>query len=113
MHDDVPAIVSGKLALRYAGREIEAMKKVAKAAHDRSLADFRQHVAENSDILAADPVIQAHLDSLYDQMLEQNLLRIIEPYSKVEVSSSLVAPTCSLDDGSEDCKRTRRDWRRS
>jgi 26S proteasome regulatory subunit N6 len=85
MHDDVPAIVSGKLALRYAGREIEAMKKVAKAAHDRSLADFRQHVAENSDILAADPVIQAHLDSLYDQMLEQNLLRIIEPYSKVEI----------------------------
>ena len=85
MHDDVPAIVSGKLALRYAGQEIEAMKKVAKAAHDRSLADFRRYVSENRDVLEADPVIHAHLDSLYDQMLEQNLLRIIEPYSKVEV----------------------------
>jgi 26S proteasome regulatory subunit N6 len=87
MHDDVPAIVSGKLALRYAGQEIEAMKKVARAAHDRSLADFRRHVAENRGVLDADPVIHAHLDSLYDQMLEQNLLRIIEPYSKVEVSA--------------------------
>ncbi|CAG0915012.1 unnamed protein product [Notodromas monacha] len=85
-HDDVPSIVSGKLALRYAGKEIEAMKRVAKAAHDRSLADFRVAVTENSDELEKDPVIHAHLDSLYDQMLEQNLLRIVEPYSRVEIS---------------------------
>merc|ERR1712071_695957 len=35
--------------------------------------------------LVQDP-IKAHLESLYDTMLEQNLCRIIEPYSRVQVS---------------------------
>jgi 26S proteasome regulatory subunit N6 len=42
--------------------------------------------------LVDDPIINAHLKSLYDSMLEQNLCRIIEPYSRVQVShiSSLI-----------------------
>lgn len=30
-------------------------------------------------------ILQTHLDSLYDTLLEQNLLRIIEPFSRVQV----------------------------
>ena len=33
--DEVTSIVSGKLALRYAGQEINAMKSIAKAAANR------------------------------------------------------------------------------
>ncbi|KAJ3529337.1 hypothetical protein NMY22_g9039 [Coprinellus aureogranulatus] len=35
--------------------------------------------------LSSDPTIRSHLASLYDNLLEQNLLRIIEPYSTVEI----------------------------
>ncbi|KAF5311182.1 hypothetical protein D9611_013056 [Ephemerocybe angulata] len=35
--------------------------------------------------LSSDPTIRSHLASLYDNLLEQNLLRIIEPYSVAEI----------------------------
>lgn len=40
--EDVQSIVMGKLALRYAGPQVEAMKSVAKASHRRSLAEFQE-----------------------------------------------------------------------
>ena len=36
--------------------------------------------------LADDPIVNAHLKTLYDNLLEQNLCRIIEPFSRVQVS---------------------------
>jgi 26S proteasome regulatory subunit N6 len=35
--------------------------------------------------LSSDPTIRSHLAALYDTLLEQNFLRIIEPYSTVEI----------------------------
>jgi len=35
--------------------------------------------------LSLDETIRTHLAALYDTLLEQNLLRIVEPYSTVEV----------------------------
>ncbi|XP_003741101.2 26S proteasome non-ATPase regulatory subunit 11 [Galendromus occidentalis] len=83
--EDVQAIIIGKLALRYAGTEIEAMKAVADASQSRSLADFQKALSQYKKELVDDPIIAAHLETLYDQMLEQNLCRIIEPYSRVQV----------------------------
>lgn len=107
--DDVNQIVSGKLvsfvflelfffnllnllnfsfenkAITYSGRDIDAMKAVAQASHKRSLADFQQALKEYRKELEEDVIVKAHLGTLYDTMLEQNLCRIIEPYSRVEV----------------------------
>ena len=38
--------------------------------------------------LEDDPIVSTHLKTLYDNLLEQNLCRIIEPFSKVQVNSS-------------------------
>ncbi|KAJ1527962.1 hypothetical protein ONE63_007895 [Megalurothrips usitatus] len=83
--EDVQQIVSGKLAIKYAGKDIEAMKAVAQASHKRSLADFQQALKMYRSELEEDVIVRAHLGTLYDNMLEQNLCRIIEPYSRVEV----------------------------
>merc|ERR1719293_390553 len=83
--DEVTNLVSGKLALRHSGPELEAMKAVALSAKNRSLADFQKAVKTFKTQLEDDLIVGKHLDSLYSSMLEQNLCRIIEPYSKVQV----------------------------
>lgn len=83
--EDVQQIISGKLALKYEGKDIEAMKSVAQASHKRSLADFQQTLKSFKKELEEDVIVRAHLGTLYDNMLEQNLCRIIEPYSRVQV----------------------------
>nr|ACB59075.1 Rpn6-PB-like protein [Stratiomys singularior] len=84
--EDVNQIVSGKLAITYSGRDIDAMKSVAQAYHQRSLAAFQDTLKEYRKELEEDAIVKAHLGTLYDTMLEQNLCRIIEPYSRVQVS---------------------------
>ena len=41
------SIVSGKLALRYSGPDVEAMKSIAQASQKRSLADFQKVIKMN------------------------------------------------------------------
>ncbi|PKU28336.1 hypothetical protein llap_21360 [Limosa lapponica baueri] len=69
--EDVQALVSGKLALRYAGRQ--------------ALTDYKVELRD-------DPIINTHLAKLYDNLLEQNLIRVIEPFSRVQIEhiSSLI-----------------------
>lgn len=83
--EDVQSIMSGKLAVKYAGRDLDAMRAVAEASHRRSLADFQTAVKQYRQELEDDVIVRAHLGSLYDAMLEQNLCRLVEPYSRVQV----------------------------
>eukprot|EP00602_Paraphysomonas_sp_CaronLab_P012908 CAMPEP_0185040226 /NCGR_PEP_ID=MMETSP1103-20130426/38029_1 /TAXON_ID=36769 /ORGANISM="Paraphysomonas bandaiensis, Strain Caron Lab Isolate" /LENGTH=473 /DNA_ID=CAMNT_0027579435 /DNA_START=20 /DNA_END=1441 /DNA_ORIENTATION=- len=86
---EVPTILSGKHGLKYSGSnnaDLEAMTAVADAAKKRSLEDFEETVVKYSALLKSDDLISHHLDLLYDQMLESNLLKIIHPFSCVEIS---------------------------
>lgn len=46
--DEVAQVLSGKLALRYTSPSIDALRAVAKARENRSLADFEAAVASFS-----------------------------------------------------------------
>ncbi|CAG8521487.1 9787_t:CDS:10 [Paraglomus brasilianum] len=102
LSQDVHAIIHGKLALRYAGREVDAMKAVATAHQNRSLNEFEKALATYRDELQNDPIIRSHLNALYDTLLEQNLVRIIEPFSRVEISH--VAEMVKLSTGQVETK---------
>lgn len=83
--EEVATVCSSKTALKYAGKELEAMRAVATASHKRSLADFQAALKTYKPELEEDTVVRAHLGALYDTMLEQNLCRIVEPYMRVQV----------------------------
>ena len=40
--DDINGLISGKLALKYVGKEIESIKAIAAASTKRSLAEFKK-----------------------------------------------------------------------
>lgn len=44
-----------------------------------------QALTEYNAELREDPIISTHLTKLYDNLLEQNLIRVIEPFSRVQV----------------------------
>ncbi|PSC67714.1 26S proteasome non-ATPase regulatory subunit 11-like protein [Micractinium conductrix] len=83
---DVPAIIASKGGLKYAGLDVDAMRAVVKAYQDRSLQEFQATLQSYSAQLTDDPIVHAHLSALYDTLLEQNLIRLIEPFSRVEIS---------------------------
>ncbi|CAL8283540.1 unnamed protein product [Boreogadus saida] len=84
--EEVHSLIGGKLALRHAGRQTESLKCVAQASKNRSLADFEKALTEYKRELRDDPIISTHLDALYDNLLEQNLIRVIEPFSRVQIA---------------------------
>lgn len=87
-----------KSAAPHAGRDLDAMQATAKALKERSLDMFKDALKEYQERepleatlwltseLQQDPLIRSHLSILYDTLLEQNLVRVIEPYSAVELS---------------------------
>ncbi|TFK21679.1 hypothetical protein FA15DRAFT_672369 [Coprinopsis marcescibilis] len=65
--EDVTSLLTIKLAAKYVQlRDVESMRAVAQ--------------------LSSDPTIRSHLAALYDTLLQQNLLRIIEPCEVVEIA---------------------------
>ncbi len=82
---DVSAVLSGKWGVKYSGEDLTAMAEVADAASQRSLEEFDASVRRRQKLLEMDPLIKHHLDHLYNQLLESNLAKIIEPFSCVEI----------------------------
>ena len=82
---EVNALMSSKMGLKYAGVELEAMNAISKAVSARSLEDFEEAVKAHKDQLETDDLIKHHLSSLYEKMFESNLVKIITPFSSVEI----------------------------
>ena len=93
--DDVNSLLASKHALKYAGPQLEATKAIAAAHSNRSLAEYETALTAWRQPLGSDTFIRGHLRKLYDAMLEQNLIKVIEPFSRVEIAH--VAKMVGLD----------------
>lgn len=83
--DDVTLLINGKHGLKYACEDLQAMSAIASAQRARSLQAFQAANEQYKTILGGDELVNRHLTWLYDSMLEQNLCRILEPFSCVEI----------------------------
>jgi len=59
---------------------------MADANREKSLKAFQTILEGHKDQVSKDHVIYSHIQNLYDNLLEQNLMKIVVPYSKVEIS---------------------------
>lgn len=88
--DDINALfTTNKAVQKYAakgGRDIESMRAIAKAHANRSLQEFESVLQNYKPELSRDVFIRSHFSALYDTLLEQNLVKVIEPFSCVEIS---------------------------
>lgn len=84
--EEVYTIMNGKAGVKFMCEELEAMKAVADAYKARSLHAFDEVFTKYAQYLEADVVVGSHLVKLKANLLEQNLLRIVEPFSCVEVA---------------------------
>ena len=70
--EEVQHIVSGKLALKYQGSEIGAMKEVAQASKNRSLAEFQSVSISSLLILITAPKIFRKFKNALDSKFKKD-----------------------------------------
>jgi len=83
---EVPGIIASKGGLKWAGPNIDAMRDVAKASQERSLELFQKALESYRTELREDLLVFNHLEELRNKLLEENIQKIVEPYTSVEVS---------------------------
>ena len=79
-------ISSAKVRLQYQWPEFDVMKIVARAHVQRSLKLFKTALRDFKAQLEEDLIVHRHLSSLYNTLLEQNLCKLIEPFSRGKIA---------------------------
>ena len=83
--EDSLSLINSAISLKFQNRDVEAMKEVALANKAQNLNMFQKCATVYEREIYDDMVIQRHFKVLYNNLLEDNLRKIIEPYSEVQI----------------------------
>ena len=82
--EEVNNIVLSKQGKDYYGKEVEDLRSIETAIREKSIKLLKENIEKNKEYFS-DPVIRYHIDNLNNDLLEKNLIKIIKPYSVVEI----------------------------
>ena len=83
---EIEAVLNGKDTVGYSQeRDVLCIKEVSRAFERRSIELYRQVATAYAAELASDEFVRTHLARLYEALVEENIVRVLEPYSAVEV----------------------------
>lgn len=86
-YGDIPAVLDMKPASSLKDDQIVSLlHHIAKICKKRDLKAYNDILHGNRGIIERDSYIFRHLKYLYDVLLDNNILKIIEPYSHVKIS---------------------------
>jgi 26S proteasome regulatory subunit N6 len=82
--DELRALLLSKNVQEYKGQDVDALRAIAEAYKLKDTHLFRAALEKYKPVLD-DPIVTRHLGSMYDQLLEGHLLRLVKPYSRVQI----------------------------
>ena len=84
--EDFQALLNGKFALKFStDSHILAIKAVADSHFGASIVALSNVFTTFKTEIDGDEVVRSHTKLLYDQLLEKNLFKIIESYTRVDI----------------------------
>jgi 26S proteasome regulatory subunit N6 len=87
-HVEAQALVDGKHGEAHARVDDTSigLVEILQAVKERNLVRLSAILNDKADALKRDAVIFSHLEDLYGQLLEKNILKLLAPYSRIELS---------------------------
>lgn len=94
--EDFTALLNGKFGLKFSTEShVAAIKAVAESHFGASIVALSKVFTSFPGEIEGDEVVRSHTKLLYDQLLEKNLFKIIESYTRVDLE--YIARKLSLD----------------
>jgi 26S proteasome regulatory subunit N6 len=82
--DEVNNVVLSKQGKDYYGPEVEALRSIESAVREKSIKLLEDNIEKNKQYFQ-ESIIKYHINNLHNDLLEKNLIKIIKPYSVVEI----------------------------
>jgi 26S proteasome regulatory subunit N6 len=84
--DEIGVVMKNKHAQRHlSDRAVTILLEIGESCKNRDLKVYSEVLSRDSGFIREDPFICSHLEFLYDILLENNIIKIIEPYADVRI----------------------------
>lgn len=86
--EDANALLAGRYGLAYgeSNPTTELMRKVLEAYKHRNVVELSKVYEKYRKEIAEDKIIAAQTELLFDQLLEKNIVKVVTPYSRLQMS---------------------------